>query len=108
MLHLSSDDTRTLAELLGGSAAGEAATGVQRLEGLAIDWIRIRPGARHDGRTIGEGRFRTLTGASVVALVRNDTSVPAPGPGVALAAGDVVVAVGTPQGLRHLRDLLEA
>lgn len=108
VLHLSPDDTRTLAELLGGSPMGEAVTGVQRLTGVAIDWIRIPPGSRHCGATIGEGRFRTRTGASVVALVRDDTTLPAPGPDAALDAGDIVVAVGTPEGLRQLRDLLDA
>ena len=104
VLHLTPDDTRTLADLLGGSPVSEAVTGVQRLEGVAIDWIRIR----HGGATIGEGRFRTRTGASIVALGRGDTTLPAPGPEVMLNAGDVVVGVGTPQGLRELRNLLEA
>ncbi len=108
VLHLSPDDTRTLAELLGGSPVSEAVTAVQRLEGVAIDWIHIRPGTRYSGATIGEGRFRTLTGSSVVALVRQDVTLPAPGPEAGLEAGDLVVAVGTPEGLRQLHGLLEA
>ena len=108
MLHLSPDDARTLAALLGGGPVNEAVTGVQELEGVTIDWIRIGPGTPYSGATIGEGAFRTRTGASVVALVRGDTTLAAPGPEVALAAGDIVVAVGTPGGLRQLRDLLGA
>ena len=108
VLHLNADDTRTLAELLGGSPVSEAAAGVQRLEGVAIDWIRIKPGSKQTGATIGEGRLRAQTGTSVVALVRGDDTLPAPGPEVTLGSGDVVVAVGTPDGLRQLRDLLEA
>jgi len=108
VLHLAAEDARTLVELLGGNPVGEAASAVQRLEGVAIDWIRIRPGNDRAGTTIGDGRFRTRTGASVVALVRGDQTVPAPGPEVALAAEDIVVAVGTPEGLRQLRRLLEA
>lgn len=108
VLHLSPDDTRTLAEVLGGSPVSEAVTGVQRLEGVAIDWIRIRPGAQHDGATIGDGRLRTRTGTSVVAIVRGDATLPAPGPDARFGPGDVVVAVGTPEGLRRLRELLEA
>ena len=108
VLHLSHDDTRTLAELLGGSPVSEAVSGVQQLEGVAVDWIRIRPGNQHAGATIGDGRFRTRTGASIVALVRGDETLPAPGPEVGLEAEDVVVAVGTTGGLRQLRDLLEA
>ena len=81
---------------------------MQRIEGVAIDWIRIRPGSEQTGATIGEGRLRTRTGSSVVALVRGDDTLPAPGPDVVLESGDVVVAVGTPDGLRQLRDLLDA
>ena len=108
VLHLSPDESGTLAALLGGAPVNETITGVQRLEGVTIDWIRVAPGTHHAGATIGEGRFRTRTGASVVALVRGDRTLPAPGPDVTLDAGDLVVAVGTPGGLRQLRDLLEA
>ena len=45
VLHLSSDDTRTLAELLGASPVSEAVAAVQqRLEGLAIDWVTVPAG----------------------------------------------------------------
>lgn len=107
VLHLSPDDTRTLAELLGGSPVSEAVNEVQRLQGVAIDWIPIRPGAQLAGATIGDGRIRTRTGTSVVALVRGDTTVPAPGPEATIEAGDIVVAVGTPDGLRQAREILE-
>jgi TrkA domain protein len=108
VLHLSPDESHTLAELLGGRPVSEAVAAVQQLEGVAIDWIRIRPGLARTPATIGEGQLRTRTGASVVALVRGDATFPAPGPDEALEEGDVVVAVGTPDGLRRLRDLLGA
>lgn len=105
--HLGTDDARVLSELLGGSHVTEAVTAVQhQIEGLAIDWIRIRPDSKFVGSTIGDGQFRTRTGVSVVAVVRGDTTIPAPGPEVAFDAGDVAVAVGTPEGLRQLRDLI--
>ena len=108
VLHLSPDDTRTLGELLGASLVSEAVVGVQRLEGVVIDWITIRPGSEHIGATIGGGQLRARTGISVVAVVRGDETLPAPGPDQVLESGDTVVAVGTPDGLRQLRDLLEA
>jgi TrkA domain protein len=108
VLHLSPDDTRTLVELLGGSPLSEAAAGVQRLAGVAIDWIPMRAGSEQVGATIGGGRLRTRTGASVVALVRGNDTLPAPGPDETLESGDVVVAVGTPEGLRQLRQVFEA
>jgi len=108
VLHLSVDDTRTLAALLGANPVSEAIAGVQRLEGLAIDWITIRPGSAQAGATIGAGELRTRTGSSIVALVRGDETLAAPGAEVVLQADDLVVAVGTPDGLRQLRELLEA
>jgi TrkA domain protein len=107
-LHLSPDESHTLAELLGGRPVSEAVAAVQQLEGVAIDWIRIRPGLSQSPATIGEGQLRTRTGASVVALVRGGATFPAPGPDESLEEGDVVVAVGTSDGLRRLRDLLGA
>lgn len=108
VLHLNPDDTRTLSDLLGGVPWTEAAAGVQRLAGVALDWVPIGAGSSHVGSTIGQAELRTRTGSSVVALIRGDETIPAPGPETAFASGDVVVAVGTPDGLRQLRDLLEA
>ena len=107
VLHLSHDDTRTLAELLGASPVSEAVSAVQqRLEGLAIDWVTIPAGSPVVGATIAEGAFRTRTGASIVAIVRGATTLPAPGPDHRFEPGDVAVAVGTTDGLAQLRDLL--
>lgn len=107
LLHLSADDTRTLNELLGGSQVSEALVAVQQqVEGIAIDWPTVEPGSRYAGATIADGGFRTQTGASIVAVVRGEETIPAPGPEVRLEAGDVAVAVGTPEGLSRLRALL--
>jgi TrkA domain protein len=107
VLHLSADDTRTLAELLGAPSVHEAVAAVQqRIEGLAIDWVTVPARSRFVGATIGEGTLRTRTGASIVAVVRGETTIPAPGPDHGFAEGDVVVAVGTPEGLDQLRNLL--
>lgn len=107
VMHLSPDDARTLAELLGATQVSETVAAVQqRLEGLAIDWLGVSPGSRFAGGTIGAGQFRTQTGVSIVAVVRKEATFAAPGPDFAFVAGDVVVAVGTPEGLGKLRDLL--
>lgn len=107
VLHLSADDTRTLAELLGASPVSEAVAAVQqRIEGLAIEWVTVPARSRFAGATIAEGAFRSRTGSSIVAIVRGDTTIPAPGPDHGFEGGDVVVAVGTPGGLAQLRTLL--
>lgn len=108
VLHLSPEDTRTLAELLGASQVSEALMAVQQeLEGLAIDWITVPETSRLATATIGEGQYRTRTGTSIVAVIRGGTTIPAPGPEHRLQPGDVAVAVGTTEGLAQLRDLLQ-
>lgn len=107
VVHLSVGDTRTLAELLGASQVSEAVAAVQqRVEGLAIDWIAVPPNSRVVGSTIADGRFRTRTGASVIAVLRGATTIPAPEPDFVFDPGDVVVGVGTTEGLNELRVLL--
>jgi TrkA domain protein len=107
MLTLSSSDTRTVAELLGASQVTEAVAAVQQeIEGLAIEWIEIPASSPAAGATIGDGMYRTRTGASVVAIIRDGQSIPAPGPEFRLLAGDVIVGVGTSEGLATMRTLI--
>ena len=106
VLHLSAEDAVALGEALGTSQVSEAVAQAQRLEGLAIDWIAVDRSSTAAGTTIADGQLRTRTGASIVAIVRGDTTIAAPEPTTAFEPGDVVVAVGTPDGLQRLRDLL--
>jgi TrkA domain protein len=107
VLRLDRADAYSLGELLGTSQVSETVGAVQQqIEGLAIDWVPLPPTATTVGTTIAQGQFRTRTGASIVAVLRGGTTVPAPGPELAFEAGDVVVAVGTPEGLSELRGLL--
>ena len=107
VLRLDADDAQTLAELLGAVHIAEALVALQRVQGLALDWFTVPEGSTAVGRTIGEGRYRTHTGASVVAVIRGSTTVPAPGPDFVFEAGDVAVAIGTTDSLARLRELLE-
>lgn len=105
----SPDDTRTLSELLGVSQVAEAVGAVQqKVEGLSIEWITVDERSTAIGRSIAEREYRTRTGASIVAIVRDDSSIPAPSPEVVVESGDVVVAVGTIEGLAALRELIDA
>jgi TrkA domain protein len=60
------------------------------------------PGSPFDGRTLGDTRARTLTGCSIVAIVRGSDVVPSPSPADQLRAGDVLVAIGASSGLEQL------
>jgi TrkA domain protein len=109
VLGLSPDDARTLAELLGATrVAQQLADLQQRIEGLVIDWLPVREDSHYERQTIGDARIRTRTGVSVVAIVRGEEAVPAPGPEERLHSGDYLVVVGTAHGVEQAVELLRA
>ena len=103
---LDEEDSRILAELLGGSRVAEQLDRLQEVEGLAIDWLPVPEGTPYADGTIGDTRARTRTGASVVAVLREGNAHPAPGPEFGLRAGDTLVVVGTPRGIEDLAVIL--
>ncbi|HEX2089893.1 MAG TPA: cation:proton antiporter regulatory subunit [Actinomycetota bacterium] len=107
VVRLDEDDSRTLAELLGSSRIVEELTELQQgIEGLAIDWLPVVEGTPFVGKPISATRARTRTGASIVAVLREDGAHPAPGPDFLLSAGDTLVVVGTPRGIEELAVIL--
>lgn len=107
-VRLDSDDSFTLAELLGGSRVTEVVSQIrQSVEGLSIDWLPIGESWWCSGRTIADSELRRRTGVSIVAIIREDDTVPSPGPEQVLVAGDTVVVVGTPEGIEHATALLQ-
>jgi TrkA domain protein len=106
-LTLEEDDARTLAELLGTSRVVEDLQRLrQRVEGLAIDWLPLGQGSPFAGRPLGDTAARSRTGVSIVAVLRGDEAIPAPGPEQRLQAGDTLVVVGTPRGIEDLAVIL--
>ena len=106
-LRLSDDESHALADALGGSSIVESLHDMsQQIEGLAIDWLTVEDGSPLAGTSIGEARVRTRTGASIVASVRAGEAHPAPAPDFEITAGDVLVVVGTPEGISAVRNIL--
>lgn len=109
VLGLSPGDARTLAELLGATrVAQQLAELQQRIEGLVIDWLPVRQDSPYVDRTIGDAQLRSRTGVSVVAIVRGEDAVPAPGPEEAMRSGDYLVVVGTARGVEQAVEVLRA
>lgn len=108
-LGLSPDDARTLAELLGATRVSQQLAELQqRIEGLAIDWLPVRGDSPFAGRPIGDTQMRARTGVSVVAIVRGEDAVPAPGPDARVESGDYLVVVGTARGIEDAVALLRS
>jgi monovalent cation:H+ antiporter-2, CPA2 family len=92
-LYTSHPDYKTVAQL----------RNAQRL--LQLNWVTVDPASRLIGRTIGELRIRTRTGASVVAVLRNGVLLPNPEPDEPLAPHDLLAVLGNPQQLLRFEEL---
>ena len=107
VLTLGPEDTRTLGELLGVAQVSERVAAMERIEGLAIDWLPVDSShVGEEGTAIAELAMRTRTGVSIVAILRGDTPIPAPEPTEVLRPGDTAVVTGTPEGIERARALL--
>lgn len=107
LVELTGAEAATLVELLGGTKVTERIADLRHeVEGLSIEWVTMQPSSGLSGKTIGDGQIRTLTGASVVAVIRGDQSIPGPGPDFGLETGDVALVVGSIDGVQRAAQLL--
>lgn len=107
VIPLSDDEADALAEVLGAPRIVERlATLHEQAAGLLTEQVSIAAGSPYDGRTMGEARARTRTGASIVAVLREGAVIASPGPSFRLAAGDTVVVVGTRDGTTGVAEIL--
>jgi CPA2 family monovalent cation:H+ antiporter-2 len=64
---------------------------------IETEWVRLPGNSPLKGRAIGELGVRTETGASIVAIVRDDLVLASPGPDARFEPGDLVGVLGTPE-----------
>jgi TrkA domain protein len=108
VLRLQPDEVDAVAEVLGAPRLTQRFADLSReVPGLESGRFPIRGGSRFAGRPLGDTRARTLTGCSIVAIVRDADVVPSPSPGDLLHPGDVVVAIGSARGLADLERHLD-
>lgn len=62
---------------------------------IETEWVRLPENSPLEGRTIGDLGVRTQTGASIVAIVRDDLVLAGPGPEARFEPGDLVGVLGT-------------
>ncbi|MQA62813.1 MAG: potassium transporter TrkA [Actinophytocola sp.] len=97
---LTVDESATLGNLLGTpQLVAQLAEEHKDLPGINTKQLPILDGSPYDGRTLGDTEIRTRTGVSVVAVMRAGQVEPSPGPDFTFTAGDLLVAVGTAEGL---------
>jgi TrkA domain protein len=97
-LPLTNEEAAALANLLGAPQL-VARLNDEHSELPGIHTRQIPVGPPFDGRTLGDTALRTRTGVSVVAVMRAGQVHPSPAPDFTLTAGDLMVTVGTTEGL---------
>ncbi|WP_410661059.1 cation:proton antiporter regulatory subunit [Amycolatopsis sp. lyj-112] len=107
-LPLTTDEAGALANLLGAPQLVAQLTEEHRdLPGIVTKQLPIKASSPFDGRTLGDTAMRTRTGVSLVAVMRAGQVHPSPTPDFNLTAGDVLVAVGTSEGLESALKILK-
>lgn len=104
---LTDEESDILAELLGSSAIlSRLSRLTDEVDGVFTEQLALPAGSPYADRRLGDTAARTRTRVSIVAVIRDRGVLPSPGPEFQFAGGDVVVAVGTRQGLDRLSAIL--
>ncbi|NLU70673.1 cation:proton antiporter regulatory subunit [Streptomyces sp. HNM0574] len=98
---LDPDEASSLAELLNPPDTPDLGTTELDID-LVTERIPLTTQSPYRGRPLGDTRARTLTGASIVAVLRRTGPIPSPTPDFRLEAGDELVTVGTREGVDEL------
>ncbi|HZF90661.1 cation:proton antiporter regulatory subunit [Streptomyces sp.] len=107
VFRLTGEEADVLAEILGAPRIAERfADLTKEVPGLSAGQVEVPAGTPFVGRPLGESRARTRTGASIVAIVRGEDVIPSPGPEKVLSAGDVLVVIGTREGIAAVEQLV--
>lgn len=92
---------RSLDELIDTALDRVLSQATAALASRHVEEITIREGAWVVGRSLGEIRLRSRSGATVLALSRGDVDQFSPPPDMLLAPGDVLTLIG-PDAARHM------
>lgn len=108
VFRLTDREAEVLAQILGAPRMVESyADLTKEIPGLEAGQVEVGAQSRFAGGPLGDTRARTKTGASIVAIVRDDEVLASPGPAEILEAGDVLVVIGTADGIAAVRHLVE-
>ncbi len=108
VLHLSDEEAEAVAQILGAPRIAERFTELAReIPGLETGQIHILAGSPFVGHPLGDTHARTRTGASIVAIVRNDEVLASPGPDEMLHAQDVLIVIGTDEGIVGVEQIID-
>jgi len=108
VFRLCEEEAEALAQILGAPRMVERfADLTKEVPGLDAGQIEIPPGSPFVGQPLGGTRARTRTGASIVAIVRDEDVLASPGPSEVLRGNDVLVVIGTEDGIAGVRQIID-
>jgi TrkA domain protein len=108
VFRLTDEEADALAQILGAPRIAERFADLTReVPGLHAGQAEIRPESPFVDHPLGDTRARTRTGASIVAVVRDEEVLASPGPAEMLHAGDVLVVIGTEDGISGVQQIVE-
>lgn len=108
VFRLNEREAEALAQILGAPRMIESyADLTKEVPGLEAGQVEIGHSSPFAGRPLGDTAARTRTGASIVAIVRDEQVLASPGPQEVLQLNDVLVVIGTADGIAAVRQLIE-
>lgn len=108
VFHLTDEEAEAVAQILGAPRIAERFTELTReVPGLEAGQITVQPDSPFVDRPLGDTRARTRTGASIVAIVRGDDVVASPNPAELLRARDVLIVIGTEEGIAGVEQIID-
>lgn len=108
VFRLTDEEADAVAQILGAARIAERFTELAReVPGIEAGQAHIASGSPFVDRPLGDTRARTRTGASIVAIVRDDLVLASPGPTEILRARDVLIVIGTKEGIAGVEQLVD-
>jgi TrkA domain protein len=108
VFRLTDEEADAVAQILGAPRIAERFTELTReVPGLEAGQVHIEPGSPFVDRPLGDTRARTRTGASIVAIVRDENVLASPGPAEMLRERDVLIVIGTDKGIAGVEQIVE-
>ena len=107
LFRLNEAEADALAQILGAPRIAERFADLTReVPGLEAGQVQVRAGSPFVDHPLVDTAARTRSGASIVAIVRDDEVLPSPGPTEVLRAGDVLVVIGRAEGLTTVDQII--
>jgi monovalent cation:H+ antiporter-2, CPA2 family len=80
---------------------------LQAFKGIEISWMELSSSSSLIGKSLAEAGIRSQTGASVVALVRNQQLIPNPKSMTIFETGDRIGVIGDKEQIKSVEDLIQ-